>query len=118
MVKASEGDPKDPEIARILSELPIEIINYYNYYTTVRNLQGADFVKAMALGVSPDIKLLCSKNTGLVYFIKGLTSFVKAMNATGSLLIKFNTQGIKKPIKNPWIAFTRFEGVKIGITTF
>lgn len=98
----------DPEIAKIISDLPVEILTYFNYMKTISGLQGADYIRALALGTVPDIKLFCSKNSGLIYFIKGLSGLVKVLNSTGNILLKIQTSvGTRTQIQNPWAVFSR-----------
>jgi hypothetical protein len=79
------NDPNNAEIARLIAGLPQDIINYFTYYDTIRDLKGAEFAKALVNGLPLDSKLLCTKNADIIYFLKGLSTILKTYNLLGSI---------------------------------
>ena len=79
------NDPNNAEIAQILSNLPQDIINYFTYYDTIKDLKGAEFAKAIVNGLPLDSKLLCTKNADIIYFLKGLSKILKVYNLIGNI---------------------------------
>jgi len=85
---ALKGTPADnPEIAQILSQIPVEIINYFNYLRTIKELNGTTFIQALESGLVPDVKLYCSQNNALIYFVKGLKKLLTTLNNAASISI-------------------------------
>lgn len=108
------ANPNSEEIAEILSKIPLDVINYYNYLNSHGELTGYKYVEALELGVVPDIKLYCAKNSGLIYFIKALTKIVKTLNAVAGPTVNFvnavkKSAGVDTTVKteNPWKVFGR-----------
>jgi hypothetical protein len=79
------NDPNNVEIAQLIAQLPADIINYMNYYDTIKDLKGAEYAKAVVNGLPLDSKLFCTKNADLIYFLKGLSTILKTYNMIGSI---------------------------------
>lgn len=106
------ADPNAEEIADILSKLPLDVINYYNFLSSHGNLTGYKYVESLELGITPDMKLYCAQNSGLIYFIKALTKIVKTLNAVSGPTVNFinyvkEASGVGKTVEtqNPWKIF-------------
>lgn len=98
----------DSEILEIVRGISPDILNYINYLESIKNLQGADYIKALSSGNVPDIKIYCAKNSSLIYLIKGLSKIINAFNVTGKVLLRFKTTNASVvPIGNPYKAFIR-----------
>jgi hypothetical protein len=100
------SDYEDAEVREIINNISPDLFNYINYLSTVKNLQGADYVKAVASGNVPDIKLYCAKNSSLIYLVKWLSLIVKTFNVTGRALLQVKAAAtLGAPIPNPTRAF-------------
>lgn len=107
-------DPNAKETAEILSQIPLEILNYFNYVNAISQYKGNKYIEALEKGLVPDIKLYCSENNGLVYFVKGLTKFVNYLNSVGSIVVNVKTSIQPIKVNNPYDAFIKsfFLGVE------
>ena len=78
-------DPNAQETAALLAEMPNTILNYISYIQSIQELKGAAWLRALEQGISFDVQLFC--NDELTYFLKGITSFLRGINAgiNGSL---------------------------------
>lgn len=102
------ANPNDQEVIRIISELSPDIINYFNYLISIKDLKGTAFVNALASGVPLDRRLFCSKNSNISYYLKALAGLSRVVNTVGTTLVEvknvLNQQSIKDKakIKNPY----------------
>lgn len=97
------ADPSSVETAKLLQELSPDIINYFNYLYSVRELKGKEFVKSLAKGVPLDRKLFCSNNLDISYFLRAVSAISKTLNVIGLTLKEAkNFIPQNKPIENPW----------------
>jgi len=97
------ADPSSVETAKLLQELSPDIINYFNYLYSVRELKGKEFVKSLAKGVPLDRKLFCSSNLDISYFLRAVSAISKTLNVIGLTLQEAkNFIPQNKPIENPW----------------
>lgn len=97
------ADPSDVETVKLIQEISPDIINYFNYLYSVRELKGKEFVKSLAKGVPLDRKLFCSNNSDITYFLKALSAISKTLNVIGVSTIEAkNALAQSKPIENPW----------------
>lgn len=110
------NDPNNTEIAQLLSTLPQEIINYFTYYDTIKDLKGAEFAKAIVNGLPLDSKLLCTKNADIIYFLKGLSKILKVYNLLGGIrttisdATKEALENAKPRKESPYIGFGKSLG--------
>ncbi len=113
----SSADPNNKEIADILSKIGPDILAYFNYLRANAEFTGHSYIKALEKGMIPDVKIFCAKNAGLIYFLKGLSKFVKFLNSTGQLITNIkNTastsfEGAQRI--SPWYAFGKAVAVSI-----
>lgn len=97
--------PLAEEIADLISQLPEEVINYFNYLSSIKSLKGAEYAKAVANGLPLDSFSLSSKNESLAYFVKGLTKVTKNLNVVGANVARIqNSLATTKRAKNPYKA--------------
>lgn len=102
-------DPNSTETAQFLSEIPYEIINYFNYLQMIQDLKGSAYIKAYEEGITLDTNLLCGDDVS--YFIKGLTKTIKSLSSGINTALTFVKEfdaslkiGKKKNIENPYSA--------------
>jgi len=82
-------NPNSKEVSEIISVLPQELLNYFNYLAAVdgvspTGLTGWDYVEALERGVAPDFKIYCASNSGLIYFVKALSKITSALNVVAA----------------------------------
>jgi len=102
-------DPNSPEIASILSQLPVQILNYFNYLQANSTLNGTAYIRALEAGAVPDIKLYCSQSNGLIYFVKGLRQVLTNVEKAEAIILNIlpNLGKLPKPTTNPYEVFVK-----------
>ena len=77
----------DPELARILAEMPNQVLNYISYMETLINgdLKGAAWLRAVEQGITFDFELFCSDE--FAYFLKGITGLISTINVGANTAI-------------------------------
>jgi hypothetical protein len=101
------NDPDNPELARVVSEIPLDLINFANSLQGVNRLTGANFARAINNGVNNfDMNLFCGTNMETIYFIRGMTKMLKVLNIAGTQAISFaNSLADRDSPENPWKGF-------------
>jgi len=95
------------EVADLVSRIPPEIINYFNYLYTIRSYKGASFARAAMNGFPFDPVIFSTKNDSIIYFVKGLTKIVQTLNVIGvNVLNTINSLANIERSKNPFAEIT------------
>jgi len=93
------------EISSIIASLPEDVISYFNYLQSIKNLKGLSYARAVAAGLPVTDFTLSNSNASLVYFVKAFASIAKAFNVVGTNLINVvTTLDNGKRTKNPFKA--------------
>lgn len=118
----------DPELARILAQMPNQVLNYIAYMETLINgdLKGAAWLRAVEQGITFDFELFCSDE--FAYFLKGITGLINTINIganTAITIIKeidatFAASGTGNEYRavNPYGAIIQSVAKQIYITIF
>jgi hypothetical protein len=82
-----------------------EIFNYFLYLYNSRKYRGSVFQEAVK-NVNFDLKLLCTSNQELIYFVKALAAISKSLNIIGPQLVVFKNSLKNKRSTNPYTQLT------------
>lgn len=77
--------PDSEEVRAILDQIPPEVVAYFNYLRSVKELNGTTYIQALERGTAPDIKIFCAQNNGLIYFVKGLKKLLASLDRAATV---------------------------------